>query len=135
MSEQGIASFLDRLATEDDFRLSVGRALQGATDTGAATVELARREGFDFTEDEFDQALAERYADRELNDDELDQAAGSGAMIVGYTMGIVHKTSSGLSIAFPDVCKTPAPGGPIPIPYPNISTAPDGGTRGTKSTG
>jgi hypothetical protein len=23
-------------------------------------------------------------------------------------------------IAFPDVCKTPSPGGPIPIPYPNF---------------
>ncbi len=24
------------------------------------------------------------------------------------------------TIAFPDVCKTPAPGGPIPVPYPNV---------------
>ncbi len=23
--------------------------------------------------------------------------------------------------AFPDVCKTPSPGGPVPIPYPNIA--------------
>jgi len=28
--------------------------------------------------------------------------------------------SSGICFAFPDVCKTPTPGGPIPIPYPNI---------------
>lgn len=26
-------------------------------------------------------------------------------------------------LAFPDVCKTPSPGGPVPIPYPNIGTA------------
>lgn len=26
----------------------------------------------------------------------------------------------GLCFAFPDVCKTPSPGGPIPIPYPNF---------------
>lgn len=26
----------------------------------------------------------------------------------------------GQSFAFPDTCKTPSPGGPIPIPYPNI---------------
>ena len=25
--------------------------------------------------------------------------------------------------AFPDVCKTPSPGGPVPIPYPNIANA------------
>ncbi len=37
--------------------------------------------------------------------------------------GITHKGSMGMSIAFPDVCKTPSPGGPIPIPYPNIAQA------------
>lgn len=34
--------------------------------------------------------------------------------------GIVHKGSNGTSIVLPDVCKTPTPGGPVPIPYPNI---------------
>jgi len=35
---------------------------------------------------------------------------------------LVHKGSGGVSTAtLPDVCKTPAPGGPVPIPYPNIS--------------
>ncbi|NNF97451.1 MAG: DUF4150 domain-containing protein, partial [Halobacteria archaeon] len=29
------------------------------------------------------------------------------------------------SIVFPDVCKTPTPAGPIPIPYPNIGKAND----------
>ena len=29
----------------------------------------------------------------------------------------------GFAIAgFPDVCKTPSPGGPVPIPYPNIGS-------------
>jgi hypothetical protein len=27
---------------------------------------------------------------------------------------------SGQCFAMPDVCKTPTPGGPVPIPYPNI---------------
>lgn len=27
---------------------------------------------------------------------------------------------SGVCFAFPDVCKTPSPGGPVPIPYPNF---------------
>ena len=35
--------------------------------------------------------------------------------------GVVHKGSGGMSIVFPDVCKTPTPGGPVPIPYPNIA--------------
>ncbi len=40
--------------------------------------------------------------------------------------GIVHKGSNGMSMVFPDVCKTPAPpAGPIPIPYPNIGKSSD----------
>ena len=35
--------------------------------------------------------------------------------------GIAHKGSGGMNMAFPDVCKTPSPAGPIPIPYPNIA--------------
>lgn len=27
----------------------------------------------------------------------------------------------GQCVIFPDVCKTPSPGGPVPIPYPNIA--------------
>jgi hypothetical protein len=35
---------------------------------------------------------------------------------------IVHKLSGGTSMAtIPDVCKTPSPAGPVPIPYPNIA--------------
>jgi hypothetical protein len=37
-------------------------------------------------------------------------------------LAVVHKASNGISIAFPDVCKTPAPGGAVPIPYPNTAT-------------
>jgi uncharacterized Zn-binding protein involved in type VI secretion len=28
---------------------------------------------------------------------------------------------TGMCSAFPDVCKTPTPAGPVPIPYPNIA--------------
>ncbi len=38
---------------------------------------------------------------------------------------VVHKTSSGIATNFPDVCKTPTPGGPVPIPYPNIAMSSD----------
>jgi hypothetical protein len=40
----------------------------------------------------------------------------------GTSNSLVHKGSGGVSVAtLPDVCKTPGPGGPVPIPYPNIS--------------
>ena len=39
--------------------------------------------------------------------------------------GIAHKGSGGMSMVFPDVCKTPSPAGPVPIPYPNIGKAAD----------
>jgi hypothetical protein len=40
----------------------------------------------------------------------------------GVANSLVHKGSSGVSVAtLPDVCKTPSPGGPVPMPYPNIS--------------
>lgn len=38
---------------------------------------------------------------------------------------VVHASSNGIATAFPDVCKTPTPGGPVPIPYPNISKSQD----------
>ncbi|MFO0616574.1 MAG: DUF4150 domain-containing protein [Polyangiaceae bacterium] len=38
---------------------------------------------------------------------------------------VVHKKSNGVSTAFPDVCKTPSPAGPIPIPYPNVGMSKD----------
>src|SRR5712692_5949285 len=49
---------------------------------------------------------------------------------MGVTVGVnnlsvVHAGSGGVTIAFPDVCKTPSPAGPIPIPYPNIAQSSD----------
>ena len=48
-----------------------------------------------------------------------------GQTTFANSRGIAHKGSGGMSIAFPDVCKTPSPAGPIPIPYPNIGKALD----------
>jgi hypothetical protein len=40
----------------------------------------------------------------------------------GVMKSLVHKGSGHFSSAtLPDVCKTPSPGGPVPIPYPNLS--------------
>lgn len=40
----------------------------------------------------------------------------------GTANSLVHKGSNGVSMAtVPDVCKTPSPGGPVPLPYPNVS--------------
>lgn len=49
---------------------------------------------------------------------------------MGVTVGVnnlsvIHAGSNGTTIAFPDVCKTPSPAGPIPIPYPNIAQSSD----------
>jgi uncharacterized Zn-binding protein involved in type VI secretion len=38
---------------------------------------------------------------------------------------VVHASSSGVAPSFPDVCLTPSPAGPIPIPYPNIAQSSD----------
>ncbi|MFL5356661.1 DUF4150 domain-containing protein [Archangium sp.] len=46
-------------------------------------------------------------------------------------MSVVTKDSNGVSTAFPDVCKTPSPGGPVPIPYPNVAKSSDT-AQGTK---
>src|ERR1051325_6611782 len=46
-------------------------------------------------------------------------------------LSVVHKDSGGVTQAFPDVCKTPSPGGPVPIPYPNIAMSSDT-AQGTK---
>lgn len=40
-------------------------------------------------------------------------------------LSVVHASSNGVTIAFPDVCKTPSPAGPIPIPYPNVAKSSD----------
>ncbi len=40
-------------------------------------------------------------------------------------LSVVHAGSNGVTMAFPDVCKTPSPAGPIPIPYPNIAQSSD----------
>jgi len=40
-------------------------------------------------------------------------------------LSVVHKSSTGVTTAFPDVCKTPTPGGPVPIPYPNVAMSSD----------
>lgn len=55
---------------------------------------------------------------------------------MGVTVGVnnlsvVHAGSSGITTAFPDVCKTPSPGGPIPIPYPNVAQSSDAASTAT----
>jgi hypothetical protein len=48
-----------------------------------------------------------------------------GQTTFANSRGIAHKGSGGMSMVFPDVAKTPTPGGPIPIPYPNIGKSSD----------
>lgn len=48
-----------------------------------------------------------------------------GCTVFANMRGVCHKGSGGQSPIFPDVCKTPTPAGPVPIPYPNIGKAAD----------
>ena len=53
-------------------------------------------------------------------------------------LSLAHKGSNGIAMAtIPDICKTPSPGGPIPIPYPNIAMSSDlaNGTKTVKADG
>jgi hypothetical protein len=46
---------------------------------------------------------------------------------------LAHKGSTGTAAAtLPDMCKTPSPGGPVPLPYPNIAVSADL-AKGTKT--
>ena len=45
--------------------------------------------------------------------------------VYANSRGVAHKGSGGMSPVFPDVCKTPTPAGPVPIPYPNIGKSSD----------
>ncbi|MFV0300523.1 MAG: PAAR-like domain-containing protein, partial [Paracoccus sp. (in: a-proteobacteria)] len=43
--------------------------------------------------------------------------------IIVNGLGLTYKSTLGLSTAtIPDVCKTPSPAGPVPIPYPNFAS-------------
>lgn len=58
--------------------------------------------------------------------------------IIVNGLGLTYKGTIGISTAtIPDVCKTPSPGGPVPIPYPNIATQSTlkGGTTTVKAKG
>ena len=71
--------------------------------------------------------IAERLVKQILEDIELTNK------ILG-SIGTVSsaKGSSKTMIALPDVCKTPSPAGPVPIPYPNIARSSDT-SKGSKS--
>ncbi len=43
------------------------------------------------------------------------------ATIIINNLTVVHKSSGGTTVAAPDVCKTPTPGGPVPLPYGNTA--------------
>ena len=53
-------------------------------------------------------------------------------------ISLSHKGANGIAAAtIPDVCKTPSPGGPVPVPYPNIarSSSLAKGTKTVKADG
>ena len=62
-------------------------------------------------------------------DDEGHNHISGGTMARNTTLingrSPVTKDSGGKVVAAPDVCKTPTPGGPVPIPYTNVSQSSD----------
>ena len=59
------------------------------------------------------------------------------ATVLVNNLTVVHQTSNGVVTTFPDVCKTPSGGGPIPLPYPNVaqSTTTSDGSSSVKADG
>ena len=48
-------------------------------------------------------------------------------------LSVIHQTSNGIATAtVPDICQTPSPSGPIPIPYPNIAMSSDLAAEGRR---
>jgi len=45
--------------------------------------------------------------------------------VVAKTEEVANKPSQGVTSTVPDVCETPSPAGPVPIPYPNIAKSID----------
>ena len=43
------------------------------------------------------------------------------SVVVNPPETVVHAASGGMAKTEIDICKTPTPGGPVPIPYPNIA--------------
>ena len=68
---------------------------------------------------------------------DLRRVAGGGVAVGVNNLSIAQKSSSGVTMAYTDVCKTPSPAGPVPIPYPNIGKAGDtsSGTKTVKISG
>jgi hypothetical protein len=55
----------------------------------------------------------------------LRKTKGNRKKVYANARSVVHKANGTFMSVFPDVCKTPTPGRPIPIPYPNISKSND----------
>jgi hypothetical protein len=55
----------------------------------------------------------------------LKKTKGNKKKVFANARGVAHKGSGTFSLVFPDVCKSPAPAGPIPMPYPSIAMSSD----------
>ena len=125
MSKQAISDFLDRVTDQAELREEIHQVFAKTEDSDRpdTVVKLAKTHGFEFSAEEFLAALEQRYANptAELSEAELESVAGG--------MFPASSNDGGMCIGFPDVCKTPVLGVPVPVPMPSIGTL-----SGAKST-
>lgn len=50
-------------------------------------------------------------------------------------LSVLHAGSNGITIAFPDVCKTPMPAGVAPLPYPTLAKTANAVQQKKKTSG
>ncbi|MEN8149115.1 MAG: PAAR-like domain-containing protein [Planctomycetota bacterium] len=46
-----------------------------------------------------------------------------GQTVFANSRGVAHRGTGAPALVYPDICMTPIPGGPVPIPYPNIAAS------------
>ena len=112
MRNEAVHRFLDRVPAEPELRQEIRESYRSDEgDRVETTVRLAAALGFDFSEQEFFQALEERYSGGgELAEEELDQVAGGRVIVGANFLSLVHQSNNAMTFAFPEICETPSPG-------------------------
>lgn len=145
MSREAVVRLFNRVREDPELR-----ARLAATPTADSYRAAGGQLGYEFSGDDLQSVMnAERFYAKVLNDAALSnrlaaspdeqsvvafarelgfecQLADLQAVLLGgraaLTEAQLEEVAGGRrrNFSFPDVCKTPTPGGPVPIPYPNV---------------